>query len=127
VKLQKLRADLSQLEELKAGRLQNESTKRFLFSKYKFSSIALPMAIETVKQQVVSIAGRLCRYRKCALKRKQNHLFRTDQQALYKMLCADKTVNESITPDASQTLAFWESIWSQECCHNVSATWLEEL
>jgi len=41
------------------------------------------------------------------LKRKQNHLFVTNQQALYKTFGANKSTHQTITPNASEAPAFW--------------------
>ena len=80
-KLQNLRGDLSQLEELKAGQLASKSTKMLLLSSYSVSSTTLPTTIKNLRQEVIAIVSRLSRYRKQTTRRKQNELFSTNHPA----------------------------------------------
>ena len=115
------------MDELKAGNLLCDATKKLLASRYDLSCNALPCTIETLKQQVVAIAGRLSRYRKQALRCKQNQMFCSNQQLLYKQLLNKCSSPNHSIPDSQQVLEFWGSIWSYPKIHNSSAQWLETI
>jgi len=126
-KLLRMRGDLSCLEELKAGRLMCNVTKALLISRYDLNENSLAFAIESLKQHVVAIAGRLSRYRKQALRRKQNRIFRINQWLLYKQMLNNNSSSDSPISDSHEMMEFWKSIWSCQKTHNRSAQWLKTL
>ena len=67
-----MRSDLSRLEEIRAGRLQQEQSRDSLFFKYNVPQKYVGEVIEGLKQQVQAFHGRLYHYHKQKLKKSQN-------------------------------------------------------
>ena len=103
------------------------TTKSLLILRYNLNENSLASTIESLKQHVVAVAGRLSHYRKQALRHKQNRMFLANQQLLFKQFLNNNSSSDSLVPDSREIVEFWKSIWSCQKTHNQSARWLKTL
>ena len=94
---------------------------------FNLNENSLASTIESLKQHVVAVAGSLSRYRKQALRHKQNRMFHANQQLLFKQFLNNNSSADSLVPDSREIVEFWKSIWSCQKTHNQSARWLKTL
>jgi len=83
--------------------------------------------IESLKQQVVALQGRLDRYRKQKLRKSQNTLFHHNQKQFYRDLNAPKNMDLQVEPDVESVKQFWAHLWANSVSHNYDSDWLTTL
>jgi DNA-directed RNA polymerase alpha subunit len=80
LKIKTLRADVSSLEHLKSGTLQNQYTKQRLVQQYQLEKKTVTEVAEVLKQRIRAVAKKIEWYKARIAQFRQNRLFRTDQQ-----------------------------------------------
>ena len=123
--LTELRADLSKLNEMYAGRLKGKKTKEMLNEKYKIQEKGLNQIIEDVKQRMKAKAQKIQRYTNRNKGYQQNKLFQTNQKRLFSQLRGEN--NQQEPPEAETSKRLWEGIWGSPVTHNKQAVWLQEI
>ena len=76
----RLRSDLSQLEQMKSGKLKSTSG---LIYHYLIHGKYISTVTEELKQEVMALSGKLSRFNKSCLRHHQNNLFNFIQRRLY--------------------------------------------
>ena len=123
------RKELSQLTEMKQGRLKNqkilEHLRKICWSKGK----TLHEQIETLRQEISALSNKIERYTtRCEFYR-QNKLFETNQKRFYDNLKKQhhKEPKDSCTPKEEEFLKFWTKIWANKKKHRDNAAWIKKI
>ncbi|XP_075971947.1 uncharacterized protein LOC142973811 [Anticarsia gemmatalis] len=88
--------------------------------------------LDTVKQKLAVISGRLKRYKACDLRKKQNTQFAHNEKLFYRTIkqhssnLQESNTNDqqTTTPDKDVLTNFWASIWQNPVQHNTQAEWI---
>ncbi|XP_068738998.1 uncharacterized protein [Montipora capricornis] len=128
IKLQisQLRKDLSRLERLKSGELQNITVREGLERRYYLKKKGVTIVIEQLKQRILAKTAKIKRYQEWVDQYRQNRMFRTNQKRLFAMLGTDENDDTTI-PDKEESKNFWSNIWDNPVKHNANAEWLKGL
>ena len=121
-KIARLRSDLSQLEQMKSGKLKNTSG---LIHHYLTCGKHISTVIEELKQKVMALSGKLSRFNKSCLRHHQNNLFNFNQRRLYTELNGGVSSAPSTSPDKEAIVGYWSDLWSKQVVYNGTAQWLE--
>ena len=105
-KIAKLRSDLSQLEQMKFGKLKNTSG---LIYCYLTCRKHISIVIQELKQKVTTLSGMLSRFNKSCL-RHQNHLFNFNQRRLYTELNGGVSSAPSTSSDKEDIVGYWSDL-----------------
>lgn len=124
--ISKLRKDLSRLERLKSGELQNTTVREGLERRYYLKKKGVTVVIEELKQRILAKTAKVKRYQERVDQYRQNRMFRTNQKRLFEMLETDENDDTTI-PDEEESKNFWSNIWDNPVNHNANAEWLKGL
>ena len=124
--IKKISGHVSILDRKRRGELRKNQVYRLLVRKYKIDRKGLDVVLEELKQKVGAKRAKLKRYEARVKQYQQNRLFVMNQRKVYQELNGVER-NETIVPDASESIKFWEGIWSKEKVHNREAEWLGEM
>ncbi|XP_050556597.1 uncharacterized protein LOC126911787 [Spodoptera frugiperda] len=90
--------------------------------------------LDTLKQKLSVVKGRLERYTACTLRKRQNFQFNHNEKLFYRNMKQVTTNNnqhntprdnENNTPDPETLQHFWANIWERPVCHNSQADWIQ--
>ena len=109
-----LRKDISRLERMKPGELNNTAIREELERRYSLNKKGLSVVLEELKQRVLAKSQKIRRYQDRTEQYKQNRMFQSNQKRLFEKIENMETDN-TITPDADESKAFWGNIWDQWC------------
>ena len=79
----KLRRDVSQIEDWKAGNLKNKDIMNRLEKTYKIEDKSLAVVSEELKQRITAQAAKIQRFDKRTAQYRQNRDFQLNQKRLY--------------------------------------------
>ena len=122
------RSDLSQLSEMKHGKMKNGKIMEYLTRKYLSDGKRIEEQIEIMKQEITALKSRNERYTaRCEFYR-QNKLFETNQKRFYDNLTKKpENDDEKKSPDKKKVVEFWNKIWGNTNKHNSDAEWIKEV
>ena len=125
-KIEKMRADISNLKNFKEKRLKNNKIKKFLVKKYNLEHKTITETIEELKQRVTAVSKKIIRYEDRICQFKQNQQFRTNQHLFYNNLM-NPNHHKTVHPNKMDTLQFWKNLWDDPIEHNRNATWIKDI
>ena len=118
------RKHLNQVEAIRKGNVVGEKVRKELDRKYKLTERGALCVSTFLKNKIQAGSTKIRWFEDKNGARRQNNLFRNNQRQLFKELSGDaKSTTEEI-PDATESKAFWEKIWSVETEHDKEAYWL---
>ena len=124
--IQKLRGQLSLLNELENGSNVKEKKKKQLERKYNIKQKEdMKTAKETLKQQIQAKAQRIRRFEKRSRFFRQNKIFKEDAKKLYREM-GKKQLHVNKPPAIEEVENFWSKIWEEDKQHNEEAVWIQQ-
>ena len=86
----------------------------------------LSVVLEELKQRVLAKSQKIRSYQDRNEQYKQNRMFKSNQKRLFEKIQNMETDN-TITPDADESKAFWGNIWDNLLDYNSGADWLKKV
>ena len=111
---------------MKSGELNNTAIREGLERRYSLNKKGLPVVLEERKQRVLAKSQKIRRYQDRTEQYKQNRMFQSNQKRLFEKIENMETDNTT-TPDADESKAFWGNIWDNPVDYNSGADWLTEV
>ena len=121
------RGHLSQVEEIRKGSAVGEKVRKELERKYQLTERGAVCVSTFLKNKIQAGSTKIRWFEDKNGARRQNNLFRNNQRQLFKELGGDTASNTDEAPDAAESKAFWENIWSVETEHDKEACWLGDI
>ena len=120
------RRHLSQLEEIRKGKVVGEKVRRELDRLYSLTDRGALAVGTFLKNKIMAGATKIRWFEEKNLMRRQNNLYQNNQRQLFKELGGAACGTGEI-PDAAKSKAFWEKLWSEEVDFNRKAAWLGDI
>ena len=124
-KVQIIQKDLSKVVEAEKKN-HDDRTRVAIERRFNIMKRGYASTIEDLKQKLKAVAAKIRRYEAREKQYRQNKLFTHDQKRLYQELdgCG---AGDDRKPDAVDTKAFWEDIWSQRTEHDANSRWFKKV
>ena len=122
--IEKWRANLSRIDEIRRGVNIKESIRKDLEKKYQLSEKGTLSVRTLLQNKIDSGAKKIKFYKDSQNSIRHNNLFSNNQSMLYKELNGQLNQDQE-SPDSKESTTFWSSIWSESKTHNKEAGWLE--
>ncbi|KAJ0173906.1 hypothetical protein K1T71_010052 [Dendrolimus kikuchii] len=137
MKLKDIRKKIGRLTQFIQGNRSRNITKHSerIMEQYKAHTLheepntQAAHVLDTLKQKLSVVTGRLQRYKDCSLRKQQNTQFNLNEKLFYRNIrntttntqenCFNSDVHDSITPEALKN--FWAGIWEKPIQHNIEA------
>ncbi|CAH2106131.1 unnamed protein product [Euphydryas editha] len=142
-RLEKLRTQIGRLTQFINGSRSRQLEKHVksivehnkIHTVHENENTQLTHTLDTLKQKLSLITGRLHRYKACTLRKKQNNQFNNNEKQFYRNLNQTTTNRQEVNndnrnntedaPDSENLRGFWAGIWEQPVQHNSDATWIK--
>ena len=121
------RRHLSQVEEIRNGKVLGEKVRKELEAKYDLTERGALSVSTFLKNKIQAGSTKIRWYVEKKVARRQNNLYRNNQRQLYKELSGDAKGRTDEYPDATESREFWNGIWAVETEHDREASWLESV
>ena len=121
-----LRRNISILDQKLKGGLRKEWKYRELVKKFGIRRKGLKVVLEELKQRLNAKKIKIKRYDQRIKQYQQNRLFRVDKKRFYQQINGELR-KEKVTPNAAESVRFWEGIWGSSVSHKKNAEWLKEV
>ena len=123
-KIDELRRETGELEQLRRGKLTNQEVKMKLTQKYHLFDRSYAEVSEDLRQRIIATSKKIARYEKRVRQFQQNRLFTTDQKKVFQQISGEEVVYNQPAPPKEATTAFWRDLWDRPVEHNTRAKWL---
>ena len=126
-KIDELRRETSQLEQLRKGKLTDRDVKMKLTHKYHLFNRSYAEVSEDLRQRITATSKKITRYEKRVQQFQQNRLFTTDQKKVFQQISGEEVTFNQPSPPKEEATAFWRNLWDQPVEYNTAAEWLPQV